>query len=140
MNNGPVENTVRDPEYGSVFYTPRFSYGVLKLRVTANRHVLVMVCTGPWVQAGRVYGWVYRVGIPGSTYPADMLLGERLTDSEAGPGRPARPGVGGLSSSGVRCTPYHPLRCAPGPAPLYGACSSGCRLWANKGEISLILV
>ena len=52
----------QDPEYTTVFYTPRFSYKVLKLTVTV--HVLGMtvvrgtVCTG-WVWYGDGYsGWV----------------------------------------------------------------------------------
>ena len=46
---------------------------------------------GTGVRAG--YGWV---GIPGEYYPATQHPGEGPTDSEAGPGSPARAGVGGL--------------------------------------------
>ena len=49
---------------------------------------------GTGVQAG----WVYRVGIqgwvPGVYYPATLL--EEVLPSEAGPGSPARAGVGGV--------------------------------------------
>ena len=89
--------------------TPRFSYDRSKLAVPS------MPSTG-----GVVHGQVYGLGmVPGTGirvgtgegytgYPA-MLLGERCADSEAGPGRPAGPGVGGQHSSGVRLhTPTTP--------------------------------
>ena len=49
----------------AVFQTPRFSYDGVKLAVTADLHVLVMVCTGRVYRAGMGIGWVrggvYRV-------------------------------------------------------------------------------
>ena len=54
-----------------------------------------------------IAGWVYRVGIPGGCregytgYPA-MLLGEVPGTSGAGPGGPARAGVGGFLGPGER--------------------------------------
>ena len=69
---------------------------------------------GVWL--GRWVGGLYR-------YPA-MLLGERLTDSGAGPVAPAGGGVGGQLSSGARSQETTtPLR--SGPAPLSPGTSPG---------------
>ena len=51
-------------------------------------------CTGQGCRQGGYTGWVIRGAIPG---PTDYVPGEQ-TDSEAGPGRPAGPGVGGRCS------------------------------------------
>ena len=90
----------------------------------------VVWCGGYGVWAGTGI----RVGIgEGYTgyYPA-ALLGERSRHSGAGPGSPAGAGVGGVWSSGARCTtlrarsgPCRPLPCTP---------PRECRLRANKAR------
>ena len=40
-------------------------------------------------------GWVYRVGNTGSGTPPSRFARGEVSDSEAGPGRPIGPGVGG---------------------------------------------
>ena len=97
-----------------MFSHPRFSYGDLETRVWV--HVLGMtVVRGTGVLGGYGTGWVYpgglyRVGNTG--YPARCEAEARY--SEAGPGRPAGPGVGGTwlqRPQGVRRRDgprYHP--------------------------------
>ena len=72
---------VRDPETG-VFYTPRFSYGVVKTVISACRQRVAYrggmhVQAGPW--AGVLAGYGTRVGtgrgIPGVYYPPTSLQG-----------------------------------------------------------------
>ena len=102
-----------------MFYYPRFSYEGVRSAVHAVPRVLVVVCqvrcTG-WV---RYQGRVYRVGT-GRAIP-----GTQRHCSRRGPyaAKRAPEGPQGLEwvAYGAR-TPgcrYHPLRCAPGPAPLY---------------------
>ena len=67
--------------------TPRFSYEVAKLTVRANRHVLVMVCTGLGYGWVRVYGWVLGGLYRGSTQPhckAEALTAERAPEGLQG--------------------------------------------------------
>ena len=84
------------------------------------------------IQAGWVYGWVYREGNTG--YPASTLESGG-DDSGAGPGSPIGAGVGGHPCSARRLFPDPP--CGPAPCGRWsGAGSPGnTRLWANIGEI-----
>ena len=95
-----------------------------------------------------VVGWVYstgtgvgygtRVGIPGSTTQPPSCSREVLRQ-RSGPRNPARGGVGGLraGTSGLHVPPLP----AVGPASLYMYPSpSKTRLWANKGEITVIFI
>ena len=63
--------------------------------------------------AGRVYGWVQGRG---NTGVPSQLLEEGPMYSEAGPGRPTGPGVGGTWEPDVRGTVY------PHPAGPVGPC------------------
>ena len=85
-----------------------------------------------WYQGGYT-GWGTGRAIPGY-YPATA---KRSPDSEAGPGSPGT----GLEWVVWVQRPLrlldHPLRCAPGPAPLSRTLPTGCRLLANNGEISV---
>ena len=85
-------------------------------------------------------GWVQGRGIPG-THPA--ARGEVPEPAERARKALQGPGVVGSGSSDVPATGTgfwdHPLRCAPGPAPL-SQNPSECRLLANSGGIDLILL
>ena len=86
MPHGP--HMPHGPQYTTVFYTPRFSYDVLKLTVLG--HVLGMtVVRRTGVQGGYgtgvgSTGWVYR-----GVLPSHFARGEQASDSEAGPGSPS---------------------------------------------------
>ena len=88
-------------------------------------------------------GWVLGGAIPGY-YPATKG-GPRT--SEAGPVRPAGPGVGGFwgrnthvrgRRRGRSCTTLRARSVAPGALPVQDL--ADCRLTANKGEISVIFL
>ena len=77
-----------------------------------------------------IAGWVYRVYYPATARGTQLY-------SEAGPGSPARAGVGGTAGwARVPVPPSGPGRPA---ASLYRD-PLGCRLWANKSEIPVILL
>ena len=86
-------------------------------------------------------GWVTRVGIPGTT----QLPGERSQYSEAGPGRPTGPGVGGTGSSGARTdaagTALHPpygARSVPPCGPSLVQDLANAASWPNRARFHLI--
>ena len=80
-----------------------------------------MVCTAGGYGLGRVYGWVLGRVIPGTTQPH--------CKAEHVPAKRAPEGLQGLEWVGTCIArpsyPDHPLRCAPGPAPLSGYLSPG---------------
>ena len=101
----------RTPRIPLCSHTPRFSYGTLRTAVYC-------VSTGTH-GAGRegVPGWGmgpggYREGLY-RVLPS-QLLEERTTDSEAGPGSPARAGVGGQWCSDAHSGPSTTLRARSG--------------------------
>ena len=93
---------------------------------------------------GVVYGAGYgtRVGIgraiPGYYPPSPQTARGASPDSVAGPGSPARAGVGGQGAADALGTvpgTHPPGPVSPAPRAFPGACSLACRLLANKGEI-----
>ena len=129
-----------------MFYTPRFSYMMLKTVICAcsrgTRMVLVGGATRAVLGGYQVgYGdWVGRGGV--YRYQGPTRQAPR-PDSGAGPGTPCRgwSGWSGLGAPpGSRHARTHPFG-ARSPCRLPGAPrASEPRLLANKGEIHLILL
>ena len=92
--------TVLDPETWLCSPTPRFSYAGPETGVRAGQLVLVMVCTGRVYRGGMGTGWVAGWAIPGAVPTQPRCSRREVPPSEAGPGRPAGPGVGGVGPDG----------------------------------------
>ena len=120
-------------------HTPRFSFGMLK----------TVICACPWCPArvasavyselrdgctgtGWYTGWVYRVGIPGTTPPP----GKRSLRQRSGPRKSLQGDWSGWSQvqrpPELQDPPFGPGRSGPASPPWSW---TSPRLLANKGEI-----
>ena len=116
--------------------TPRFSYRVLKTRVMGVGH-----CSNGHVRARGVYQGCTRGGYTGgclgglyrgTTQPPSCCEEEPRSTSEAGPGRPAGPGVGGCGSGD-----YLVFGGGAAPVPTLRARSVPCRALPGTGPLGM---